>query len=239
MYVEKRGRVNDSSYAHSRPLQSGMRSKISGYTPLLWILTIPVLNIFYSLLNHGGTHVSSLITDLDKQIPFVSAFILPYLIWYPFVLTMLIALFVKQKLAYYRTLSTLGVGLIACYITFHFFQTTIQRPQITEDGLFYWLVKMVYKTDGAYNCFPSIHVLSSYLMLKGMSYCGNFSKTSRLLIFTTSWSIIISTVFVKQHVLLDIVGAILLAEMLFFLVGKMLPSQAGRRQSVAFANEED
>jgi membrane-associated phospholipid phosphatase len=212
---------------------------MTGYTPLLWILTIPVLNIFYSILNHGGTYVSCLMTDLDKQIPFVPAFILPYLLWYPFILTILIVLFVKQRLAYYRTLFTLCVGLIACYITFHFFQTTIQRPQITEDGLFYWLVKMVYKNDGAYNCFPSIHVLSSYLMLKGMSYCANFSKTSRLLIIISSWSIIISTVFVKQHVLLDIVGAILLAEMLCLLVGKLLPSQADSKQSIVFANEED
>jgi membrane-associated phospholipid phosphatase len=206
---------------------------------LLWILTIPILNIFYSILNHGGSHVSSLMTVLDKQIPFVPAFILPYLIWYPFMLTMLITLFVKQRSAYYRTLFTLCVGLIACYITFHLFQTTIQRPQITKDGLLNWLVNMVYNNDGAYNCFPSIHVLSSYLMLKGMSYGANFSKISRLLIITTSWSIIISTVFVKQHVLIDIVGAILLAEMLVFLVGKWLHSPAGSKQSVVFANEED
>ncbi|MFD0716533.1 inositol phosphorylceramide synthase [Paenibacillus sp. GCM10027626] len=215
-----------------------MRNTNTGYKPLLWILVIPVLNIFYGILNHGGPNVVSLTTDLDERIPFVPAFIIPYLIWYPFILAMLIVFFIKMRRVYYQTLITLCLGLVACYITYYFYQTVIIRPTITGDGFINWLVSLVY-SDNPYNCFPSIHVLTSYLMLKGMSDCTTLSKTSRLLIFITSWTIIISTLFVKQHFLLDIAGAILLAEVLYFVVGKLLPVQAESKQSVVTDREEN
>ncbi|BBH21661.1 hypothetical protein Back11_30060 [Paenibacillus baekrokdamisoli] len=183
------------------------------------------MNICYGLLNHGGSDVASLMTDLDKQIPFVPAFIVPYVIWYPFIFTILIVLFVKSRRAYYRTLLTLCLGLIGCYIIYYFFQTTVPRPVITSQGVFDSLVQFIYNTDGPYNCFPSIHVLTSYLMIKGLAACTGLSRTSQWLITLTSWSIILSTLFVKQHVLLDLIGAILLSELLTLVVDKwLLPS---------------
>ncbi|MNU82214.1 Undecaprenyl-diphosphatase BcrC [compost metagenome] len=199
-----------------------MMNRLADYKPLLWILVIPVLNVFYGILNNGNGHVSSLVTVMDEQIPFVPAFIVPYLLWYPFVLIMLIVLFVKNARVYYRTLLALGLGLIACYLIYYFFQTTITRPQASGNGILLQLVRLVYEADGAYNCFPSIHVLTSYLMLKGMSDCNNFSRASRKIILTASWSVTISTVFVKQHVLLDIIGAIVLAELVYLAVGRWL-----------------
>jgi len=203
------------------------------YLPLLWMLAIPVLNVFYGLLNRGSDGVGSLVTKLDEWTPFIPAFIIPYLIWYPFVIIVLIALFRNNSRVYYRTLLALSLGLIACYITYYFFQTTVARPAITEDGLFYWLVELIYRTDGPYNCFPSIHVLTSYLMLKGMADCGNFPGAARRLGVIAGWAIIISTVFVKQHVWLDVAGAVVLAELLYYAVGIGLPtpkvtSQGGR-----------
>ncbi|MFD0716532.1 phosphatase PAP2 family protein [Paenibacillus sp. GCM10027626] len=210
-----------------------MRSKISEYMPLLWLMVIPVFNLFYGILNHGGPNVSSLMTDLDERIPFVPAFVIPYLIWYPFIFAMLVVFFVKTRRAYYQTLITLCLGLAVCCITYSFFQTQITRPLITDHGLLYSLVSLVYQNDNPYNCFPSTHVLTSYLILKGMSDCTNLSKFSRMLIFVTSWAIIASTVLVKQHVVLDVAGAILLAEMLYSVVGKLLPVQTESKVSVA------
>ncbi|TXK84956.1 inositol phosphorylceramide synthase [Paenibacillus sp. N3.4] len=201
-----------------------MKTKLRTFARLLWILIIPVLNIFYGVLNHGGANVRSLMTALDERIPLIPAFIIPYLIWYPFVFVMLIVLFTEKRRAYYRTLITLCLGLVSCYIIFHLFQTSIHRPQITDHGWLSLLIRLVYQMDGPYNCFPSIHALTSYLILRGSNECLNLSRVSRLLIGITSWSIIISTVFVKQHVVLDILGAIVLAELLIFAVGKWFPS---------------
>lgn len=102
-----------------------LKRKLADYKPLLWILAIPVLNIFYGVLNHGNTTVRSLMISWDNYIPFIPAFIIPYILWYPFILAMLVAYFLKNKTTYYRTLLTLCLGLIASYITFFFYQTTV------------------------------------------------------------------------------------------------------------------
>ncbi|MBA9087174.1 membrane-associated phospholipid phosphatase [Fontibacillus solani] len=200
-----------------------MNAKLRAYTPLLWILVIPVLNLFYGPLNHGEGIVSSLMTDLDKQIPFVPVFIIPYLLWYPFIIIMLIAFFLSNKRAYYLILLTQCLGLISCYLVYALFQTTVSRPSILEYGILYKLVAFVYNTDQPFNCFPSIHVLTSYLMIRGVSLCPKLSKLFRVVVYTCSWSIICSTLFVKQHVLLDIAGAIALVEILWFVLIRLSP----------------
>ncbi|WP_217283032.1 phosphatase PAP2 family protein [Paenibacillus alginolyticus] len=191
------------------------KMKLATYFPLLWLLAIPVLNVFYGLLNNGSGDVGDLMTDLDNLIPFIPIFIIPYLIWYPFLLGMFIVLLLKDRAVYYRSLTALCAGLISCYLIYATFQTTVPRPPINDDGWLIGLVKFVYATDKPFNCFPSIHVLTSYIVLKA-SYRCSFERIARTAIFIAAWSIIISTLFVKQHALLDVAGAVLLAEALVF-----------------------
>lgn len=197
-------------------------SKFIKYRPLLWILLIPILNIFYMVLNHDGTRVNNLMTDLDAQIPFVPAFIIPYLSWYPFIIIMLIVILVNNRKTYYRTLIALCLGLIVCYIIYYFYQTTVPRPPITEQGILYSLVRFTYLTDNPFNCFPSIHVLTTYLIWRGALDCNSLSKLMRLFTSFMFVAIVLSTLFVKQHYVLDIAAAIFIAEVLYFITGKCL-----------------
>ncbi|MCP1133708.1 phosphatase PAP2 family protein [Paenibacillus polysaccharolyticus] len=183
----------------------------SEWLSLLWLLAVPTLNVFYGVLNRAGDRVFSLQTNLDVLIPFVPGFIVPYLIWYPFITGVLIALAFRNRMVYFQTLIALCSGLIISYIFFALFQTSIQRPDMQyETGFLARLVQFVYSTDQPYNCFPSIHVLTSYLMLRG-AYV--FSRPIRLSVAIISILIIISTVFVKQHVVADILGGILVGEL--------------------------
>lgn len=210
-------------------------SKLKKYRPLLWILVIPLLNICYGLLNHEGVRTNNLMTELDAQIPFIPAFIIPYILWYPFIIVMLVVIFLKRKNTYYRTLLTLCLGLIVSYIIYYFYQTTVPRPQVNDNGIIYSLVRFIYMTDQPFNCFPSIHVLISYLVWKGSSDCGNFSFKSRSLITLMMGAIVVSTLFVKQHYVLDIAGAIFIVEVLYYIIGKLLPFiiQAEHKASVS------
>lgn len=192
---------------------------------LLWILLIPILNVFYTFLNHGHSNTRNLITDLDIEIPFVPGFAIPYLLWYPIILVSLFIFNMKNRKVYYRTLISICIGLIVSYFLYYFFQTTVNRPTIPSDGFLNSLVRFVYLTDQPYNAFPSIHVLTSYLVIKGITDCTNLSKVLRNIIVITSWTIIISTVFVKQHVVLDVFGAIILAQFLYYIVGNCMKDQ--------------
>jgi membrane-associated phospholipid phosphatase len=203
-----------------------MNRSFRTYLPLLWMLVILVLNIFYGILNQGHGQINSLMTDLDTAIPFVPAFIIPYVIWYPFIIMMLVLFFTKDKRFYYRILFTQCIGLIACYVIYYFFQTTVPRPLVPSEGVLYRLVNLVYSTDHPYNCFPSIHVLTSYLMIKGAGGCPGLSRKVKAAVHLCAWSIICSTLFVKQHVLLDIAGAIALVEILWYVVFRLSSSSS-------------
>lgn len=130
-------------------LKSSYRSE---WLSLLWLLAVPILNIFYGVLNRAGDRVFSLQTNLDVPIPFIPGFIVTYLIWYPFITGVLIALAFRNRMVYFQTLIALCSGLIISYIFFALFQTSIQRPEMhNQTGLIAQLVRFVYTTDQPYN----------------------------------------------------------------------------------------
>lgn len=208
---------------------SSPSSTKSAWLSLLWLAAVPILNIFYGVLNRPGDHVYSLATSLDSMIPFVPAFIIPYVLWYPFITGALIALAFKDKRTYFQTLIALCSGLVISYIFFALFQTAIERPDIQgEKGILFTMVDYIYHNDQPYNCFPSIHVLTSYLTLRGTRVFGRaiWAMTSAFSIV-----IIVSTVLVKQHVVVDIAGGILAGELCFRLAGTTLHALSSRVKS--------
>ncbi len=183
--------------------------------PFSLMLIIPVLNIFYVLLNKAGKEVSNLTTFIDLNTPLIKVFVVPYLIWYPFIFITMFYLCVKDREVYFKTLATYVLGLIFCYITYVVFQTTVPRPSLTGDDIFTQLLALVYGSDQPYNAFPSIHVFTSFLMMKAISMSKLKNKVNQLIIHPISILIILSTLFVKQHVILDVVSGILVAEVIY------------------------
>lgn len=201
----------------------------SAYLALLWLAAIPSLNVFYRILNRPGDHVYSLAVALDFMIPFEPAFIIPYILWYPFITGALIALAFVDRKTYFLTLIALCCGLVISYIFFSLFQTGIDRPTIQNHKCYlYTLVSYIYSNDQPYNCFPSIHVLTSYVILRGTR---SFGRTIWLMTSALSILIIVSTVLVKQHVVADIAGGIVVGELCFRVTGQVLHSLSPRAQS--------
>ncbi|WP_219639137.1 phosphatase PAP2 family protein [Cohnella sp. CFH 77786] len=193
--------------------------------PLLWMLAIPLLSNIYVWLNHSGYQVHSLVTPLDERTPFLPVFAIPYLLWYPFLAVTLVAIFRQSYLAYVRTLLAICMGLLACYAVYFLFQTTVPRPDITSDGLLHRLAALVYRSDQPYNCFPSIHVMTSCLMIKGSIV---LRPRFRMAVLTTAVCIIASTLFIKQHVIADVAAGILFAEVMFRLAAWLLAGPRSR-----------
>lgn len=176
------------------------------------MLIFPLLHIVYKLLNtpHGKIH--NLSTAFDVSLPFVKVFIIPYITWYIFTYIVFIYIYQKDKKIYLRTIITYAACLVVSYLIFYFFQTTVPRPSLVGNDIFTNLVRLVYKFDKPFNCFPSIHVLSCYLIIKSIKLLKTQDNFIKSLICFICALIILSTLFVKQHVLLDILCAILLVE---------------------------
>ncbi len=190
------------------------------WKPLLALLAIPAINVLYVLQNRPNENVLSLVTEVDRMIPFIPEFALPYTIWYPFLLLVFILILRQDKREYYRTLLATCLGLLLSNFVFLMFQTTVARPDVEPGGLFNWLVRFVYANDQPYNCFPSVHVLTSALMIFGS---GVLRWSAKIPIAFVGTSIIVSTLFVKQHVIADVLGGLLAAKLVFWLAGALMP----------------
>ncbi len=180
-----------------------------------FMLSIPALNVFYLLLNNPYRGVHSLVTDIDRSLPFLSIFILPYSGWYIFIFATLTYLCLRDRKTYYNALASINISLIICYLIYFFYQTTVPRPALAGNDFFTQMVTWVYTKDQPFNCFPSIHCLLSYLMMAAINTSKIKNKKNSFIICSIALLIILSTLFVKQHVLLDALAAMLLGDIIY------------------------
>lgn len=194
-----------------------MKKVKSDLIALSTMASIMILIIFYKLLNNGNGNIYSLITNLDKTIPFLKIFILPYITWYGYIAIGLIYLCMKNRKTYYISLISLNIGIVVCYLIYALFQTTVPRPIVNDTDILSVLVNIIYKYDNPFNCFPSMHVTTTYILLKGIKQAEK-NIITRFIFNIIGMFIIISTLFVKQHVILDLAIAMLLSEVIFRLI---------------------
>jgi membrane-associated phospholipid phosphatase len=89
---------------------------------------------------------------------------------------------------------------------FLFFPTTMDRAALPPDGFFVDLVRFVYENDKPVNLFPSLHVAYTFLA-NGVLF--HVHRRLAWWMVPVSVLIVLSTVFLKQHLLIDIVGGMM------------------------------
>jgi len=182
----------------------GPRSAI--VTPVLGAGAI-VVSLFYDALNHGP-YVLFLRTPLDDLIPVVGPFAVPYVSLRPFIYLSAV-LFLLFRVRIYRSAAvSMLVVLVVSYAFYAFLQTYIDRPAIIGDDLFSRMIRDVYASDQPYNDFPSLHASLSTI------FAIHWLRVDRRLGLPIAvWAalIVVSTVFVKQHYVADVVAGVLLA----------------------------
>lgn len=181
---------------------------------LAWFIILPIININYIIAGALAKSGKDLSLTLDKEIPYVSAFIFPYIYWYAFIFLGLVFILSKDRKRYLRSLMVIYISMCICYLFYYFYPVEISRPIISNNTLPNRLVNLIYEADRPFNCFPSIHVLNTYIIMRFTKVKDNkswFIYTSIIGIL-----IILSTLFIKQHFILDGVAAIIIAEIVIF-----------------------
>lgn len=179
------------------------------------MLLIPLVFLLYIPLNHDNGNVHNLVTALDRSIPFSQFFVVPYLAWYALIFVFLFWFMLEDNGIYLSALFSILAGLLASFLIFRFFQTFVPRPVVPEQGIFMQLTRMVYNLDNPYNAFPSIHVMTSSIIFLGGKHAKEYSKSISWLAQGTAVLIVLSTLFLKQHTLLDAAGGIILGVTLY------------------------
>ena len=179
-----------------------------------------------------GFHVID--TVFDDYIPFCEYFIVPYLLWFPYqILTVLYFIFRnKNKKEYYQLIFNMMMGMTVFLIVSYAYPNVLHlRPsEIPRENVFTDMVRWLYRTDTPTNVLPSIHVFNSLAVHMSLTNCEALRdhKGVRYGSLILTLLIIMSTMFLKQHSVIDVCcGATLaLFGYLFF-----YPQKAGEEAS--------
>ena len=166
-----------------------------------------ILFVFVKLLQNNIYNVT---LPIDNNIPYISSFVVFYIIWYLllFLIPIMIYLYDKDRLKEYALVYI--ICSIISSVIFVLFPTTISRSSYITNSFTDILVKFIYEYDTpALNCFPSLHALESMLWIWYVGCNNKFNKYIRIGVWVTCIGIILSTLFIKQHVIVDIIGSLL------------------------------
>ncbi|MCH5167648.1 MAG: phosphatase PAP2 family protein [Erysipelotrichales bacterium] len=162
----------------------------------------------------------TLSTMIDDVIPLVPIFIIVYILAYVQWIVGYIVIARESKKVCYKYLSAELIAKFICLILFFLLPTTMVRPEIRNQGLLLGLVNFIYMVDAPVNLFPSIHCLESWLVFRGSLACKKVPNMYKLTTFIFSILVCLSTVFVKQHLIVDICGGIIVVEIGILLSNK-------------------
>ena len=151
---------------------------------------------------------------LDDMIPFVEYFIVPYLLWFVYVAAVFVYLFFKNRREFYQYCIFLFTGMTLFLIVSTLYPNGhLLRPNtFARNNIFTFAVQILYQADTATNIFPSLHVYNSIAAHRAVA--NSETLTGNRLIrggsFVLMVSIILATMFLKQHSVLDVISGILL-----------------------------
>lgn len=169
----------------------------------------------FSLVEHRQVRPYIIHTKWDDLIPFCEYFIVPYLLWFFFVMGCILwfGAFQGSEREYHSLTRNLAFGCTLFLLLSAVFPNGQDlRPVLTGDNVFQQLVMRLYRSDTSTNVFPSIHVFNSVACCTAVLR-NHRLRSSRLISSGTvvlTVAIILSTVFLKQHTVVDVFGAFVL-----------------------------
>ncbi len=181
-----------------------------GWGLVVSLLLIPAIlgtNLIYDSLNHGPNRIF-LESPLDRALPVVPIFAIPYVSLIPYIGVSLLAFLFLRVRVYRSAAITMIIVWFISYAFYCFLQSYIARPAITGTDPFSGIIRSIYASDHPYNDFPSLHTsLSTIIAIQW------WRVDRRVGIAATIWTVLIvmSTVLVKQHYLADVAGGLVLA----------------------------
>jgi len=174
-----------------------------------------VLNYLYGVSNQPIGTVHSVAADLDKGVPVIPEFVVPYLGFYafiPFVITLVGAQALHAQLT--TLLGALSLSMAVALLTFVVFQTYVPPPDPAEYGVEPFRSMLAYVEHNLYaghyySAFPSEHCgYATILAIATWRAAGRGWAVFGVLLAV---AVILATQFLHQHYVMDAIYGIVLA----------------------------
>ena len=159
---------------------------------------------------------------IDDYIPFCEVFIIPYILWFGYVALSVLYFGFTSKDDYYRTCLFLFTGMTVFLVVSLLFPNGhhLRPTEFPRDNVFTHMVAALYRTDTPTNLWPSIHVYNSLGVHFAIMHSRQFEhkRSVRIGSFLLCSLIILSTVFLKQHSMFDVLTAFVMAAIMYAVV---------------------
>ena len=191
----KLSKINNTEYKHLKLL-------------IFW----PLYGIFFYALERFiiMPYYYPMYCRMDDFIPFNEWFVIPYLYWYVFLIGMHIYTAIYDVENFRKMMKYIIITYTAALVIYAVFPNCQQlRPPVFErENLLTNTMSFLYSFDTNTNVCPSIHVIGSLAVLSAALRLKGQNIPSIVYFVVTAFFISISTVFLKQHSVLDIFAAL-------------------------------
>lgn len=173
----------------------------------------PLFGMMFSFVERfykvGSYHVMH--CALDDVIPFCEWFLIPYLFWFVYLIGTLVYTFFFDVPAFKKMMRFIICTYTITMVIYLLFPTCQElRPEVfPRDNVLTGFIGRFYSFDTNTNVCPSIHVLGSVAAMLGLIDCQRLQKPRfKLFAVIAALLICVSTVFMKQHSVLDVIAAV-------------------------------
>lgn len=169
--------------------------------------------IGYTVSNYFNlyrTYYFNMSLPFEDRIPFVPLFILGYLAVYLAVI--IVYVLVDDYALFKRAVVLFIIVPTVHFILFLLIPVKMNRPNVDgADGIMHLLTHYYYLMDHPVNCFPSLHVSYSFA---GTLLMWNYKRRWAYGLLLLTMLVAASVILVKQHYVLDVVGALIVTTIL-------------------------
>ena len=192
-------------------------------------MVVPVYMVIYLL---GFQYLESKVTygyhiihcELDSLIPFCEYFIIPYVMWFFYIAATVIYFMIlnKNQKEYWQLILNLGIGMTLFLLISWIYPNghTLRPDTFVRDNIFVDMVKGLYQIDTPTNILPSIHVYNSIAAYMAIRHCEKLRDKRWIQrgAFLLTCPIVLATMFLKQHTVIDVVAAIVLNLIVYLII---------------------
>ena len=145
-------------------------------------------------------------------------FVIPYYMWFAFIAGFTAYFLFKSPKDYQNVTRYMFTGMILALTIYTILPNGLDlRPQLTDTDLFTHIITMLYRSDTPTNVCPSLHVYNSLAMTAVICRSEAFGRNRKVKIFAIILCIfiILSTLFIKQHSIIDVFFGAVMALVLY------------------------
>ena len=162
-------------------------------------------------------------SPVDDMIPFCEYFLIPYLFWFVYLVGMLFYTLLFDVESYKKFMKFIMITYSTAMLIYIIFPNCQElRPMTFErNNIFTKLLTAFYQYDTNTNVCPSIHVIGSVAVMLCAWHSKRFNSIAwRILFLMVTILISASTLFLKQHSIWDVIVAIPICIIAYFMVYK-------------------